>query len=99
MIKTVIFKTMLVFSGGGIGGLIWGQLLDSGGWSYPKLFSYGGAASVALGILFAINYHTWGKRNEIAIVEKLHPDPSRDANAREEKEVKDNLQVEGTSWI
>ena len=61
----------MYISGNGIGGLIAGQLLHSGTLSYPKLFEYGGIASAAAGLLFTLNFHTWGKRNKLIVIEKI----------------------------
>ena len=55
-----------------------------------KLFKYGGVASVATGILFAINYHTWGKRNEQSVYEKNNL-----KETRRQKEFNEKSQIEG----
>ena len=62
---------VFVFAGAGLGGLIWGQLIGTWGWSYPALYRLGGTASIALSLLMVLNYHTWGKRNEKVVAERL----------------------------
>ena len=61
----------MYISGNGIGGLIAGQLLHSGTLSYPQLFEYGGIASAVAGLVFTLNFHTWGKRNKLIVTEKI----------------------------
>ena len=68
MLKCAIASYYL---GAGIGGLICGQLLDSGGWSYPFLFNVTGVCSIFFGLFFAINYHTWGKHSEKKAMERF----------------------------
>ena len=82
-------------AGNGIGSLIWSELLDTWGLSYPQLFAYTGIASVVFSLLFAVNYYIWGKRNELSVMEKLNHNTS-DPSVGEKKVENLQLQVVGT---